>query len=347
MAPITKLVLQSLIDAADNGKFQNAADLFKAVVKMEAAKKRELSAEDCATLAVQLNCTFKSNFVEKGRKGKPKLEVSADDLRNEIEKLESGRTFESMGDLWEAVADTEWAKTSFKKPLSVAVIMQRVKEFGIKTKTKPSDKKGRRDRLEISLEDLQKAVDQVEQNRTFDKLTDLWEAVAQTDWAKGLQPRPLTAPVAYQRANELGVVTKTKSARKKIESMPAAVVDVQDEEEEIPEEPKKKPNPILVGDKAALQNSGIPSFRGIRLVGTPAGACPVKLAGTDQEVVESWCFKVVSHFYHAERMQMTPSALIYFAASFFDRDTPEFEEVRAAIIEAKPYLYTQLGREAA
>lgn len=66
--------------------------------------------------------------------------------------------------------------------------------------------------IEISKEDLQAAVDLVEGTQEFSSQQKLWAAVAETEWARGLQPRPLTAQTAYLRAKTLGITTKTGKA---------------------------------------------------------------------------------------------------------------------------------------
>jgi hypothetical protein len=71
-----------------------------------------------------------------------------------------------------------------------------------------------RTKLEINKDDFQKVVTDLESKQTFENPSALWKAVEATDWAKGLQPRPLTAAVAYARAKELGIVIKTQPGKR-------------------------------------------------------------------------------------------------------------------------------------
>lgn len=66
-----------------------------------------------------------------------------------------------------------------------------------------------RKKLAITREELQGVVDQLEAETPFTSRAALWQAVAGTEWAKNLIPRPLTAQVAMLRAKELGVTVKT------------------------------------------------------------------------------------------------------------------------------------------
>jgi len=71
-----------------------------------------------------------------------------------------------------------------------------------------------RTKLEIDKEAFQKVVNDLESKQSFENPSLLWKAVEATEWAKGLQPRPLTASVAYVRAKELGIVYKTVPGKK-------------------------------------------------------------------------------------------------------------------------------------
>jgi hypothetical protein len=61
---------------------------------------------------------------------------------------------------------------------------------------------------------FQRVVDQLESTNTFPNPSYLWKAIENTEWAKGQTPRPLTAAVAYLRAKELDIVTKTKPGKR-------------------------------------------------------------------------------------------------------------------------------------
>lgn len=71
-----------------------------------------------------------------------------------------------------------------------------------------------RTKLEIDKAAFQKVVNDLEAAQSFENPSLLWKAVEATAWAKGLQPRPLTAAIAYTRAKELGIVYKAKPGKK-------------------------------------------------------------------------------------------------------------------------------------
>lgn len=77
-----------------------------------------------------------------------------------------------------------------------------------------------RTKLEINKGEFQKVVTDLETKQTFENPSALWKAVEASDWAKALQPRPLTAAVAYVRAKELGLVVKTPAGKRGIQSGP-------------------------------------------------------------------------------------------------------------------------------
>lgn len=69
-------------------------------------------------------------------------------------------------------------------------------------------------KLELNKKKFQAIVDELETAQTFTNPSALWTAVEGTEWAKNLQPRPLTAAVAYMRAKEMGIVIKTLSGKR-------------------------------------------------------------------------------------------------------------------------------------
>jgi len=73
-----------------------------------------------------------------------------------------------------------------------------------------------RTKLEISKDEFQKVVTDLEAKQTFENPSALWKAVEGSDWAKNLKPRALTAAVAYVRAKELGIVYKTPPGKRGI-----------------------------------------------------------------------------------------------------------------------------------
>ncbi len=80
-----------------------------------------------------------------------------------------------------------------------------------------------RTKLVIDGRDLQAVVDELESKNTFSTRAELWAAIEASEWAKSLEPRPLTAQVAMMRAKELNVTIKTakgKKGREKGEAVP-------------------------------------------------------------------------------------------------------------------------------
>ena len=71
-----------------------------------------------------------------------------------------------------------------------------------------------RKKLNIDKSEFQRIVDQLESQREYTNPSELWKAVEATEWAKAQQPRPLTAAVAYLRARDFGIVTKTKPGKR-------------------------------------------------------------------------------------------------------------------------------------
>lgn len=69
-------------------------------------------------------------------------------------------------------------------------------------------------KLNINKETFQSIVNQLESTQTFQNPSYLWKAVASTEWAKNLEPRPLTASVAYLRAKEFGIIINTKAGKR-------------------------------------------------------------------------------------------------------------------------------------
>jgi hypothetical protein len=68
--------------------------------------------------------------------------------------------------------------------------------------------------LVVDKNEFQQVVYDLESKATFANPSYLWKAVEATAWAKAQLPRPLTASVAYVRAKELGIITKTKGGKR-------------------------------------------------------------------------------------------------------------------------------------
>lgn len=63
--------------------------------------------------------------------------------------------------------------------------------------------------LEISIPDFQFILSELETEQKFTTRSSLWEAFAQTDWAKNLKPRPLTAQNAMLLAKKHNLTIQT------------------------------------------------------------------------------------------------------------------------------------------
>ena len=69
--------------------------------------------------------------------------------------------------------------------------------------------------IELDKTEFQAVVTAVEQGSTPPRTrSELWQAVASTDWAKGRSPRPLTAQVAMMKADEMGLVIVTPKGKR-------------------------------------------------------------------------------------------------------------------------------------
>lgn len=63
-------------------------------------------------------------------------------LQQEINLAESSNTFKNQSELFQYIANTNWAKTTYKKPLTAAVLYLRYKQDALIVKT-PKGKRGR------------------------------------------------------------------------------------------------------------------------------------------------------------------------------------------------------------
>ncbi len=71
-----------------------------------------------------------------------KIHVDKNQLIDCMNEIENSNTFPNRSTLYDAVAETHWAKSCHAKPLTSAIIGLRVKEYGIEPKT-PKGKRGR------------------------------------------------------------------------------------------------------------------------------------------------------------------------------------------------------------
>lgn len=86
-------------------------------------------------------------------------------LQKEIELAEANNKFSNQSELFQYIANTEWAKKTYKKPLSPAVLYLRYKQDALIVKT-PKGKRGRAAGTTVN-RTLRK--DKLVQNPNFDK----------------------------------------------------------------------------------------------------------------------------------------------------------------------------------
>jgi len=71
-----------------------------------------------------------------------------------------------------------------------------------------------RTKLVVHKMDLKQQIDLAECHQTFDTRQALAEAIADTDWAKNYQPKPITASVVLLRIAEFGIEPKTPKGKR-------------------------------------------------------------------------------------------------------------------------------------
>jgi len=333
---ITAEDLQAAVNLVEKDQtFESLGDLWEAVAATEWAKTfpKGLSTAVINQRVREFEIKFKT--VAGKKRGKQKLEVTEEDLQAAVNLVETDRTFESLGEFWEAVAATEWAMEFSPKPLSVAVLMNRASVFGTTIKTQAGTKRGK-EKLEVTKEELERVINTLESQQTFETLSDLWVAVEGTQWAKEMQPRPLTSSVVSQRAKEYEIVTKTQPKRK-VRSESLSMSGETKSIEDVAEEPvveKKVEARRFVADISDMMNAGVPRRKDMMRTSTPSGECPFPLRGTDIDTVETWSRKVLDHFYK-QRQQMLPTAILYFAHHYYNPFTKEYELVESHLNELK------------
>jgi len=290
MSKVSKVLLQSAIATAESTRTYKTADaLFKEVAKASFAQKENLTPLQLLQLAVEYGCTCKS------------------------------------------VSELKLPEVKERKPAN---------EGG----TTGTGRKGR-EKLIVDEAKLREVIADIEDKRTFDKLNDLWNAVAETEWAKAHTPRPLSASVVYQRVQEFGIETKTKPARNRTKSSDSNEIELTESVAPNADDgvlPTTREVTVRVNDAMSIYNSGIRRFRNMGLTVVPAGACPHKLTATDEATVEAWCRKVVATM-AAQRQQIAPSGLQYFARQFYDIFSEDYKTVSENILACKHAIYSGFG----
>ena len=138
------------------------------------------------------------------------IDCPKNELIAQINKVIESGEIANMGDLCKVVANTDWAKKR-SRPITNQVVYSRIRQFGIKTGF--GGKKGRTT-LPVDKSELVKIIEQVEANNTFSNRYELWQAIANTDWAKNHKPKPVTASIAMLRAIAYDIPLKTTKGKR-------------------------------------------------------------------------------------------------------------------------------------
>ena len=86
-------------------------------------------------------------------------------------------------------------------------------------------------------------------------------------------------------------------------------------------------------DLEAQQSAQLYNWDGTVTI-TPSIKCPVELKDISEEAVHLWVNRVIAIGHEEKNCHYAPSALRYFAASFFERSTPEFQQIANSIATA-------------
>jgi len=165
---------------------------------------------------------------------------------------------------------------------------------------------------------FEQAVQQAEVNGPLSTQSELFVAVAEK--YNALAPNPISSAVAKLRIEGWELVIKTAKARifKK--------GNKEETEKSVVPEPAKKSAPPIEDDapkgvsvemqrrRSATGSCGC----GFMSIIAPAGWCPVKLTGTDEESVKVWARKVVEAGHKIQR-HFTLVALKYWVSQFYER----------------------------
>jgi hypothetical protein len=68
-------------------------------------------------------------------RGRKPIEIDKNHFQDVVSELESNKTFPTRTALWEAVCETEWAKTRIPRPLTPQVALLKAEEFNLQIKT--------------------------------------------------------------------------------------------------------------------------------------------------------------------------------------------------------------------
>lgn len=157
-----------------------------------------------------------------------------------------------------------------------------------------------RQKLEVNEKELQDAINLVESEQEFEGITDLFKAVAKTDWAKNHKPKPISHSVAYSRYKEFDLDSKTKPAR------------VHTSKEEVKQEES-------VGTAVVDRD---------RFTRVPSGDCPVPFSLFDEGKVNKW-IEDLQHQWKQDNGDMLSAE----GVAYFVQDHTEYKKIRPCILK--------------
>jgi hypothetical protein len=160
-----------------------------------------------------------------------KVHIDVGELQDAIRQMESARLFTSPSKLYEALAQTNWARALGATPI---MFYTKVKEVNtdpdnpvITMRTKPTRQTRPREpgafrhraRVQIDVGELQREIDQLEAQQEFGSPSKLYEALAQTPWGQALDVSPTMYYLKIREVNtdpDNPVITmRVQPARKK------------------------------------------------------------------------------------------------------------------------------------
>ena len=156
-------------------------------------------------------------------------------------------------------------------------------------------------KLVVDKQELQDAINLVESEQEFEGITDLFKAVAQTDWAKNHKPKPVSHSVAYSRYKEFGLDSKTQPAR-----VHTPKEDKQVDNEEIGTSP--------------VVREGV-------FTTVPSGECPVPFSLFEESIVYTWIDDLQQTWKEQHGDMLSAEAVAYYV-----NDHTEYDKIREAIL---------------
>lgn len=184
-----------------------------------------------------------------------------------------------------------------------------------------------RKKLIVKKDELQSVVDKLESETAFKNMSQLYKAVADTEWAKNIKDedgnvKSLKSQVVGLRIKEHDIdckTTKGKAGRGGSGS---------DSKE------KKGDLGAIEDDPSIARNHVLAETLGInKVTRIPAGSCPVRLRGVDSDSVYGWCNDLQTHF-NSKGQCLAPEGMMYYVASnYYTTTSPEYRKVSEHVYE--------------